>query len=416
MEVVSKILGAVDLIGFVDDPASPKRKRRSENGKGSTHNDSLPSIEDSSQLSLLLQILQVTDINRPATACMFVESACSSSLIVVALLQLLGDLMEGASNEIVQTRVLQCVRWDGYHRLLREMYDIKHIHGHVYSEAAQRAVDVVAIKMFSMVEKLFTSTVVDKKTMVENLSPILKDSTICAYFRKHCLSVEVVRKSGELECLFFPRPLLKITRNKSLQNRFKVIMDRCPRTDPQEKLQVLQELMMEMAKQISVAESSHKFGDDFRSKANATLSKISGLTQLPLNMLTIALNVLLVLAYVPGSCAFCSDSWESRRSHVLFLVLGPLHTVLCTVNFASWVVVRAPVLFFRINRSKHLTEVKENEMFAVAELDAEDEEEEALIDLDLGLEDSLLVVSETLTNNIATVISSVPIVGECAPG
>ena len=324
--------------------------------------------------------------------------------------------MEGASNEIVQTRVLQCVRWDGYHRLLREMYDIKHIHGHVYSEAAQRAVDVVAIKMFSMVEKLFTSTVVDKKTMVENLSPILKDSTICAYFRKHCLSVEVVRKSGELEILFFPRPLLKITRNKSLQNRFKVIMDRCPRTDPQEKLQVLQELMMEMATQISVAESSHKFGDDFRSKAKATLSNISGLTQLPLNMLTIALNVLLVLAYVPGSCAFCSDSWESRRSHVLFLVLGPLHTVLCAVNFASWVVVRAPVLFFRINRSKHLTEVKENEMFAVAELDAEDEEEEALIDLDRGLEDSLLVVSETLTNHIATVISSVPIVGECAPG
>eukprot|EP01051_Picozoa_sp_SAG22_P030678 SAG22_NODE_12025_length_459_cov_1.077778_1_plen_140_part_10 len=128
--------------------------------------------------------------------------------------------MEGPPNEIVQYRTLQCVKWEGYYRLLKEMYEIKHVHGHVYSEEAQRKVDIVSIKMFSMVEKLYISPVVDNKYAVRTMGAVLRDVSMCAYFRKHCLSVEVIRKSGDLECLFFARPILRISRERALKSRF----------------------------------------------------------------------------------------------------------------------------------------------------------------------------------------------------
>jgi hypothetical protein len=60
-----------------------------------------------------------------------------------------------------------------------------------------------------------------------------------------------------------------------------------------------------------------------------------------LNMLSISLNILILFYYVPGECTFCNAQFSGNNfAFRLFVVLAPLHVLICTLGFGSWLTVR----------------------------------------------------------------------------
>eukprot|EP01050_Picozoa_sp_SAG11_P029570 SAG11_NODE_8376_length_1023_cov_1.252165_2_plen_216_part_01 len=194
LEVGSKLLDAIDLIGFIVNDET-----RTSTTQGRLKKMGLAAVSTTTALaakSVAAAVVEnvpipgqkepkptefefpIANPDRPP-----IEESTQLYLLN-QIISLLDDLLEGAPNEIVQTRTLHTVQWEGYYRLLREMYDIKFLYGHVYSAESLRKLDLVAIRMFSLAEKLYTSPAVDHVFASKCLLPILHDGRMCTYFRK----------------------------------------------------------------------------------------------------------------------------------------------------------------------------------------------------------------------------------------
>ena len=239
--------------------------------------------------------------------------------------EFLADMLEGAPNRVVQLSILESMDWTGYKKMLHELFltfSLLSKRQLADLTKSERKVHSLSSVLFGIAEQLRTSPVVDDEIAADELKPLLSEPAMCKYYREYCRSVEITREGGELEVVYFPMPLFSVTKERTILKRFEQMMDSCPITDPTEKLTELQEKMLECNTEINHAETAHEWGPTLGSKISAILVRIARQSRNFVGIVTVALNLVLVLSYVPGSCPSCPSTYVSTTAYLLWLGLA----------------------------------------------------------------------------------------------
>ena len=178
-------------------------------------------------------------------------------------------------------------------------------------------------------------------------------------------------RNDTIESVIFCRPKLFVASYAHLARRHDTsVLDVCPRDDATIKLQMWQETALELCHEVMEAEWADEGSALKVFFANFGRKK----TQI-LNAVTIALNILILIFYVPGKCTVCPDKFGGDIVvFITYMVLAPLHVLICSLGFGSWVLVRAPVLMYRLNR-KGVIAAKQTDAMARSRKEAESESE-----------------------------------------
>ena len=185
---------------------------------------------------------------------------------------------------------------------------------------------------------------------------------MCEYYRSKLGIIELVRDSGDLEPFYFTMPLLFVKSDKFIENRINRIMETCSLDDATEKLSEFQEGLLELSVEVFAAEAA-----DQGTAVEIFLANFANKRTAIQNFLTVLVNCVVILSFEPGSCSLCAATYgRVPWMYWAFLCIAPMHGLIATIGFFSWMVTRAPVLLYRVQRRKDLEE----------ELVAEDEEGE----------------------------------------
>ena len=185
---------------------------------------------------------------------------------------------------------------------------------------------------------------------------------MCEYYRSKLGIIEMVRDSGDLEPFYFMMPLLFVKSDKFIENRINRIMETCSLDDATVKLSEFQEGLLELSVEVFAAEAA-----DQGTAVEIFLANFANKRTAIQNFLTVLVNFVVILSFEPGSCSLCAATYARVPwMYWAFLCIAPVHGLVATIGFFSWMVTRAPVLLYRAQRRKDLEE----------ELVAEDEEEE----------------------------------------
>ena len=75
------------------------------------------------------------------------------------------------------------------------------------------------------------------------------------------------------------------------------------------------------------------------------------------NFLTVLVNCIVICSFEPGSCSLCAATYgRIPWMYWAFLCIAPMHGLIATIGFWSWMITRAPVLLYRVQRRKDLEE------------------------------------------------------------
>jgi hypothetical protein len=271
----------------------------------------------------------------------------------------------------MHSRLLETVRWDDYGRILTQLHEILMNFGDV----EMPSIYMMAMDMFAIVQELFTSPVIDQTAKEKYLRPILTERAMYAYYSEHCLHVELQTAEG-LQCVVFPKRILKVTNPSSLEKTFDHdVLDSCPRDDAVEKLEVMQEAMLELSIQTCTAENNRG-----RTGVRALVVALGGNVGTAVKTVTTAITLLLVLTFQAGYPVYTrahgimgietseGSMFSSETAHSMFLFLAILHGTLCMLKYASWFIFRGPVLVFRSERQEKLRGGDKDLLQAIANL------------------------------------------------
>jgi len=178
-------------------------------------------------------------------------------------------------------------------------------------------------------------------------------------------------RNDTIESVIFCRPKLFVASYAHLARRHDTsVLDVCPRDDATIKLQMWQETALELCHEVMEAEWA-----DEGSALKVFFANFGRKNTQILNAVTVVLNILILIFYVPGKCTFCQDKFGGDIVvFITFMVLAPLHVLICSLGFGSWVLVRAPVLLYRLNR-KGVIAAKQTEAMARSRKEVESESE-----------------------------------------
>lgn len=151
------------------------------------------------------------------------------------------------------------------------------------------------------------------------------------------------------------------------------------------KLAVFMELCLEKVVETVVSELAYFWGQSLKSKLQSIMANFTSKKGKLLAMVTIAINLVVITSYQPGSCPLCADAFRTATATWVFRTCAPAHALTCTVAFGSWCVVRAPVLLHRSRRAK-LVEALSGDGSGLMEDDAG---EERLMEDVQGLRDAI---------------------------
>eukprot|EP01052_Picozoa_sp_SAG31_P019509 SAG31_NODE_1425_length_8386_cov_6.678201_2_plen_1474_part_00 len=275
--------------------------------------------------------------------------------VLFRIAEFLYDFLAGPPNEQAERCIVEGLNWSKYAELLNDVFETLSEVGKdklgQLGDAEQKVVRLMA-ELFGICERLSSSTKYGVGVSSSALAPVYQGKVMCTLYQQLTQSVEVTL-DGKLQQVSFPVPLYFLKKN--MKGDFAQIMDSCPLTDPKEKLVQLQENMLEYMIGHRSEEAAYEW-DGWG--INASLVRANEVVQSLVGLLTLGLNLLLLLAYRPGSCPTCPETYVSTTAYVAWLILAPLHVITCVLKFTCWVATREPVLTYRRDRSEELESLK----------------------------------------------------------
>ena len=180
-------------------------------------------------------------------------------------------------------------------------------------------------------------------------------------------------RNDTIESVIFCRPKLFVASYAHLARRHDTsVLDVCPRDDATIKLQMWQETALELCQEVMEAEWA-----DEGSALKVFFANFGRKNTQILNAVTIALNILILIFYVPGKCTLCQEKFgDDHIVFILFMVLAPLHVLIASLGVGSWIVVRAPVLLFRLDREEEISLKQSDAMAMSRDVKAEESDNE----------------------------------------